>query len=130
MEFRVALRRPQKSQASSFVEPCKSARLSNPKSNVRLTVALTIGICGFLWGCHRAVSDAIGFESVLWVTFDSRQESQMCLECTGIWESFEIVEWPLEFLSSIKWRPPRLEMRQEGLDSLPDEAGECILYSG
>ena len=33
----------------------------------------------------------------------------MCLECTGTSGSFEMVARTLEFLSSIKWRPPHLE---------------------
>ena len=32
-----------------------------------------------------------------------------------------MVAGPLEFVSSIKWRPPLLELRRERRDSLPDE---------
>ena len=55
------LGRPQGSQASSHVEPCKSALLSSLESSVRLPVELTIGIGGFLLRHHRAVSPAIVF---------------------------------------------------------------------
>ena len=61
MEFRVALGHPQESQASSHVEPCTSARLSNPKSNVRLPITLTIGMVVFLSRCHPAVTPVIVF---------------------------------------------------------------------
>ena len=59
MDFRVPLGRPLVSQASSSVEPCKSALLSSGKSSVSLPVGLTIGICGFLSRGHRAVTPAI-----------------------------------------------------------------------
>ena len=44
--------------------------------------------------------------------------------------TFEMVARPLEFLSSIKWRPPLLEVRQVRQDSLPNEAGKQTLLSG
>ena len=53
--------RPQGSQASSRVEPCKSALLSSLNSSVRLPVDLTIGIGVFLLRHHRAVTPAIVF---------------------------------------------------------------------
>ena len=61
MDIMVHLGRPQGSQASSRVEPCKSALLSSRKSSVRFPVGLTIGISGFLSRCHRAVTSAIVF---------------------------------------------------------------------
>ena len=61
MDLGVPLGHPQGSQASSHVEPCKSALLSSRKSSVRLPVELTIGIGGFLSTCHRAVTPFIMF---------------------------------------------------------------------
>ena len=56
MDLRVPRGRPQGSQASSHVEPCKSPLLSSRKSSVRLPVGLTIWIVGFLSRRHRAVT--------------------------------------------------------------------------
>ena len=50
------------------------------------------------------------FESVLGVTVESVQGSQLYLECIGTSGSFERVARPLEFLSSVKLRPPPLEV--------------------
>ena len=61
MDLRAPLGSPQRSQASSRVEPCKSALLLSWKSSVRLPVGLTIGIGGFLWRCHMAVTPALMF---------------------------------------------------------------------
>ena len=61
MDLGVPLGHPQGSQASSRVEPCKSALLSSRKSSARFPVGLTIGISGFLSRCHRAVTSAIVF---------------------------------------------------------------------
>ena len=61
IDLGVSLGCPQSSQASSHVEPCKSALLSSRKSSVRLPVELTIGIGGFLSTCHRAVTPFIMF---------------------------------------------------------------------
>ena len=44
--------------------------------------------------------------------------------------SFKLVARPLEFLSSVKWRLPSLEVRQECRDSFPAEAGSQTLLSG
>ena len=48
----------------------------------------------------------------------------------GLRGYFEMVARPLEFLSSVKWRPPHLEVGQEHQDSLPDEAGKWKLLLG
>ena len=56
MDLRVPRGRPQGSQASSHLEPCKSPLLSSRKSSVRLPVGLTIWIVGFLSRRHRAVT--------------------------------------------------------------------------
>ena len=61
MDLGVPLGCPQGSQASSRVEPCKSALLTSWKSSVRLPVRLSEGIGGFLSRCHRAVTPAIVF---------------------------------------------------------------------
>ena len=37
---------------------------------------------------------------------------------------------PLEFLSSVNWRSPPFEVRQERLDTFPDEAGKRTLLLG
>ena len=44
--------------------------------------------------------------------------------------SFEMVARPLDFLSSVKWRQPLLEVQRECRDSLTDEAGKLTLLSG
>ena len=66
------------------MEPCNSALLSSQKSSVRLSGWLTIGIGGFLLSCHRAVTPAISFESVLRVTVESMQGSHVSQECIGM----------------------------------------------
>ena len=53
----------------------------------------------------------------------------MYLECIGTSGSSEKVDIPLEFLSSVKLRPPPLEVRLEGFDFFPDEAGKWTLIS-
>ena len=53
------------------------------------------------------------FESILGVTIESVQGSQVYLECIVTSGSFEIVVRPLEFLSSVNLRPPSLEVRGE-----------------
>ena len=70
------------------------------------------------------------FESILGVTVESVPGIQVYLECTGTLGSFEMVERPLEFLSSVKLSPPPLQVRQECWDSFPDEAGKWTLLSG
>ena len=70
------------------------------------------------------------FESVLRVTIMKVQVSQVCLEHTGTSGPFEMMASPLEFLSSVKWTLPRLEVRQQWWDSLSDEAGKPTLLSG
>ena len=67
-----------------------------------------IGIGGILSRCHRAVP--LCFKSILGVTIESVQGSQVYLECIVTSGSFEIVARPLEFLSSVKLRPPPLEL--------------------
>ena len=69
------------------------------------------------------------FELILAVTVESVQGSQVYLECIGKLASFEMVTRPLEFLSSVKLRPPPLEVRQEPRDSFPDEAGKWTFLS-
>ena len=84
---------------------------------------LITGIGGFFSRRHRAVNLPSCFESVLDVTVESVQGSQVYLECIGKLASFEMVTRPLEFLSTFKWRPPPLEVRQKHWDSFPNEAG-------
>ena len=51
-------------------------------------------------------------------------------ECIGTSRSFEIVAGLLEFFSSVKFRPPPLEMQRELQDSFHNEAGKRTLLSG
>ena len=69
------------------------------------------------------------FEAILGVTAESVQGSQVYLESIGTSGSFETVTRQLEFLSSVKLRPPPLEVRLEGFDFFPDEAGKWTLIS-
>ena len=50
------------------------------------------------------------FESIVGVTVESVQGNQVYLECIETLGSFEMVAGTLEFLSSVKWRPPPLEV--------------------
>ena len=67
------------------------------------------------------------FELILAVTVESVQGSQVYLECIGKLASFEMVTRPLEFLSSLKLRPPPLELHQECQDCFPDAEGKWTL---
>ena len=69
------------------------------------------------------------FESILGVTFESVQFSQLYLECPVISRSFEMLARHLEFLSSVKLRPLPLEVRWECLDSFHEEVGKLTLLS-
>ena len=70
------------------------------------------------------------FESILRVTIESVQGSQVYQKCIGTSGSFEIGTGPLEFLSSVKLRPPPPEVPRECRHSFPDEAGKWTLLSG
>ena len=61
------------------------------------------------------------FESILGVTVESVQGSHMYLECIGTSGSFEMVARSLDFLWSVKLRPPSLEVQRERRDFFPDE---------
>ena len=50
------------------------------------------------------------FELILEVTVESVQGSQVYLKWIGALEHFGMVARPLEFLSSLKLRPPPLEV--------------------
>ena len=88
-----------------------------------------IGIGGFLSRCQGLSHLPSCFELVFEVTVESVLGSQVCLECPGHRGSFEMVARPLEFLLSVKWRLPHLEVRRECRDSLPDEEGKWPLLS-
>ena len=60
------------------------------------------------------------FESVLGVTVESVQGSQVYLEWIGTSRSYGMGAQPLEFLSSVKLRLPALEVQWERWDSFPD----------
>ena len=70
------------------------------------------------------------FESILGVTVESMQGSQMCPECIGTLGSFKMVARHLAFLSSVKLRLPPLEVQRECHDAFPEGAGKWILLSG
>ena len=63
------------------------------------------------------------FESVLRVTGESVQGSQVYLEWIGTSGSYGMGAQPLEFLSSVKLRPPPLEVRWERQDSFTKKLG-------
>ena len=69
-----------------------------------------IWIGGFLSRCHRTGLVPSCFESILGVTVESVQGSQVYLKWIGALEHFGMVARPLEFLSSLKLRPPPLEV--------------------
>ena len=84
-----------------------------------------LGISGFLLRCHRAVIPAVCFESsILGVTVESVQGSQVYLEWIRTSWSFGMVARPWEFFSSVKLRPPPPEMRWECWESFLEEAGK------
>ena len=97
IDLGVPLGRPLGSQASSGVEPCKSALLSSRKSSGRLPVMLITGIGGFFSRRHRAVNLPSCFESVLDVTVESVQGSQVYLQCL---EYQVLLKWWQELWSS------------------------------
>ena len=63
------------------------------------------------------------------MTVESVQGSLMYLECIGTSGFFEMVTRPLQFDWILKLRPPPLEVRLEGFDFFPDEAGKWTLIS-
>ena len=129
MDLRVPMEFQQGSQASSHVETFKSAFLSSCQSSVRLPVELTWGFVAFSLGATGLSQVPYCFESMHGVTVDSVQRNQVDLEWKGTSQSFCIVAQPMEFLSTLKLRPPPHEMRQECRDSFPKEAGKWILIS-
>ena len=70
------------------------------------------------------------FESILSMTVESVQRGQVYLECIGTSGSFDLLELTLEFFSSVKLRPPPLEVRQQQRDSFHNEAGKWNLLLG
>ena len=63
------------------------------------------------------------YESILGVTVESVQESQVYLEWIGTSGSFGILTPPLDFLSSINLRSPPLEVRREHQMPFPKKQG-------
>ena len=100
------------------------------KNTVRIPFKLTKGSVAFSKGATGLSHMPSCFQSILGVTVESVPGIQVYLECTGTLGSFEMVERPLEFLSSVKLSPPPLQVRQECWDSFPDEAGKWTLLSG
>ena len=101
---------PHRSQASSHVETSKSAFLSCCNSSIRFPVELTYGSVAFSRGATGLSHMPSSCESIIGVTVESVQGSQVYLECFGTSRSVEMVARPLEFLSSVKLRPPLLEV--------------------
>ena len=124
MDLGFPLEFPQGSQASSHVQTCKSAFLSSWKSSVRLPVEFTYGLLAFSRGPTRLSHLTSCFESILGVSVESVQQSQVYLEWIGTSGSFEIVARPLEFLSSVTLRLPPLEVRREHRDYFLEYAGK------
>ena len=104
--------------------------LSRHHSGKGPQLTLTGESAGFSRGATELSHLPSYFESVLGVSVASVQGSQVCLECTGTLGVFEMVARPLEFLSSVKWRPPPLEVRRELRNSLAEEAGKWTLLLG
>ena len=81
-----------------------------------------MGICGFLSRATVLSHLPSCFKSILGVTIESVQGSQVYLELIGTSGSFGMVVRPLEFLWSVNLRVPPLELQLEHQDSFPDEA--------
>ena len=97
---------PQKSQAWSYVETCKSAFFSSCKCSVSHPFDLTNGSVAFSRGATGLSHLPSRFKLILGMTVESVQGNQLYLEWIGILGYFGIVSRPLEFLSSFKMRPP------------------------
>ena len=67
------------------------------------------------------------FESILGVTIESVQGSQVSLEWIGILGSFGMVTRPLEFLSSVHLKLPPIEVYWKCRDCFSNEAGKWTL---
>ena len=109
---------------SGFVS-CGGMQVHSPlelENQCQASCQVDIRICGLLlrW---TGLSHLPGcFELILGVTVESVQRSQLYLECIRTSGSFERVAVPLEFLSSVKLRPPPLEVQWERWDSFSNEA--------
>ena len=90
----------------------------------QVSFRVDIRIVGFLLRCQRPSQYPSFFESILGVTVESVQFSQVYLEGIGTSGSFAMVARPLEFLSRVKLRPPPLVVQWECLDSFPNEGGK------
>ena len=86
----------QGTQASSCVETCKSAFLSSCNSSVRLLAELTYGSVAFFQGATGLSHLPSCSESILGMTVESVQGSQVYLEWIGTSGSFGIVARPLD----------------------------------
>ena len=128
MDLSVPLEFPQGSQASSRVETCKSGLLSSWKIS-QASCSVDIGIGGFLLRFHRALTPA--FMSLVDAQGDCRVSAGES-GVTGVHWDIRVF-WnggrSVEFLSSVKLRPPPLEVRREWGDSFPNEAGKWTLIS-
>ena len=80
MDLEVPPEFPQGSQASSHVQACKSAFLSSWNNSGRLPVELTYGLLAFSRGPTRLSHLTSCFESILGVSVESVQQSQVYLE--------------------------------------------------
>ena len=91
------------------METRKSIFLSSCNSRVRLPVELTWGFVAFSRGATGLSLVPPYCKLILRVRVASVKGNQVYLEWTGTSGSSEMVERPLEFLSTFKLRPPPLD---------------------
>ena len=96
----------------------------------QVSCRVDIGIGGFLSRCQRPSQQPFFFESILGVTVESVQASQVYREWIGTYGSYGMVARLLEFLWRFKLRPPLPEVQRERWDSFPDEVEKWTLLSG
>ena len=111
----------------SVLVSCGDMQVRSPlelEKQCQVSCRVDIGIGGFLSRCQRPSQRPSFFESMLGVTVESVQFSQVYLEGIGTSGSFAMVARPLEFLSRVKLRLPPLVVRPEGRDSFPNEGGK------
>ena len=93
-----------------MLAPGKFTILLRWKSSVRLPVELTYGSMAFSRGVTGLIHLPSYFDLILGVTIESVRGGQVYLDLIGTSGSFRMVARPLEFLLSVKLRPPPLEV--------------------
>ena len=91
MDLGVPMEFQQGIQALSHVATCKFTVLSSWKSSVRLPVELTYGLLAFSQGPTTLSHLPSCFESILGVSVESLQQSQVYLKWIGTLGSFGMV---------------------------------------